>query len=657
MAFREPHTQLGTDFSTRWTWLEPVYNIGTVRFPQLGRAVAIFLAAAISLYLYVFVTEHLYYPNDAVSLNEMTISVPEGDRAAEMSSNGYGMNYFYRGGQTLNVSGNIAGQISDYEAPAILVPRARRALNVTLNGVELVPTTSRSTVYNYGTFRPHFFPISPEAIAAGTTDRQILDISVRAVHTQPFLEFPNLGERDALARNLGWRAFFGFTVMSAGVVVSLISAMIGFALAIWRRDRWLWASFGGLMLSWGAIDLIYAGGLSASDSDMKRITFSLANYFLIILSMSFVNEATHGYRWMRRILMPFLLAIAVLKVLPMMLIGGEAFTYVTISMDLIAAAAVLWMLWQIFSYIAQGSRISMVSSFIFVIAIFAVIADICTAISPDIALAIWPQTGMSIHAGSAMAILVALSVIANFARTFFQAQDMLTNANATLTRELAARESEIRQVYAERAQQQREATLLDERKRIMRDMHDGIGGKLLSISLRARSGDLDKETLSSELDESLQQLRLIVDSMDTADGELDIALGALRGRIEPPLQAAGIKLSWRVEELGEDTHYGPREVLSVYRMIQETVTNAIRHSGADHLSVSAKREGEDILLQIEDNGTGMVDSAHPGNGLSNISDRARGLGGEVDFSERADGTSGLSVNIRLPRDPDHDPNN
>jgi len=657
MALREPPTPLSTGFSKRWTWLEPVYNIGTTRFPQLGRAVTVFLAASITLYLYVFITENLYKPNDAISLNELSISVPEGDRPALPSSNGYGMNYFYRGGKSMTASGNIAEHISQYETPAILVPRARRALHVSLNGVELTPTTSRSTIYNYATFRPHFFPIPSNAIAEGTSGQQILEINLHSVQSQPFLEFPVLGERDALAGNLTWRSFFGFTLMSAGVVVSLICALIGFVLAVWRRDRWLWASFAGLMLSWAAIDLIYAGGLSSYHPNVKRIIFSLANYLLIIMSMSFVNEATHGFGWMRKILVPFLLAIAVFKALPMIVIGGGAFTYVTFSMDIVAGAAVLWMLWQIFSYISQGSEISSVSSFIFVLAILAVVADICTAISPDIALAIWPETGMSLHAGSAFSIIVALSVIANLARTFFQAQDMLTNANANLSRELAEREAEIRHVYHQREQEQREITLLEERKRIMRDMHDGIGGKLLSISLRARSGGLDKETLSYELDESLQQLRLIVDSMDTADGELDVALGALRGRIEPPLQAAGIDLEWRVDDLGDDTHYGPREVLSVYRMIQETVSNAIRHSQASKLSIAATREDDEIVIRVVDNGIGIAADAHRGNGLSNIVDRTAGLGGDVQIGARTDGKSGLSVDIRLPSDPDHDPNN
>jgi signal transduction histidine kinase len=87
---------------------------------------------------------------------------------------------------------------------------------------------------------------------------------------------------------------------------------------------------------------------------------------------------------------------------------------------------------------------------------------------------------------------------------------------------------------------ERAAMLLEERSRIMRDMHDGIGGQLLGLILQARSRKLSDEKLVSGLEQSLDDLRLVVDSLEQGEGSLTGALGAFRARIEPRCEAAGV---------------------------------------------------------------------------------------------------------------------
>ena len=187
--------------------------------------------------------------------------------------------------------------------------------------------------------------------------------------------------------------------------------------------------------------------------------------------------------------------------------------------------------------------------------------------------------------------------------------------------------------------------ILRERQRIMEDVHDGFGGRLLSMLLKAEEGDLNNETLKAGLRGSLQDLRLIVDSMDTADGELSLALGALRGRIESELSTAKIGLDWRVD-LGEyDLRIGSKETLSIFRMVQETVTNAIHHSNATLVRVGIQRDdSHQLSLLISDDGVGTNAHFCPGRGLKNIKSRARELGGEARFC----GASGFKVSIEIP---------
>lgn len=221
-----------------------------------------------------------------------------------------------------------------------------------------------------------------------------------------------------------------------------------------------------------------------------------------------------------------------------------------------------------------------------------------------------------------------------------------------LSRIITSQREEIEATALALQQQVRRSAVLEERQRLSRDMHDGIGGQLMSLLARVRSRGISPDQLEGELSSGLSELRLMVDSLDASDGSIADALGVLRSRIRTQTDAAGIALDWSqsgdLNVVAED----PRWILNLNRMIQEAATNAVRHAGGDRLKVDIETTGDrHITLTVEDNGVGFdKNRVSPGRGLTNLAFRAAQLGGRLDI-ERGPSGQGTIVQavVALPR--------
>jgi signal transduction histidine kinase len=207
------------------------------------------------------------------------------------------------------------------------------------------------------------------------------------------------------------------------------------------------------------------------------------------------------------------------------------------------------------------------------------------------------------------------------------------------TRELEQRHRQIRSLERERA-------LADERERLMRDMHDGAGGHLVSSMALLRAKGIDDPDVMSALAEALTDLRLMIDSLDPVDDDLNAVLGMLRDRMQAPLAASGLETSWHLERLPPFAELGPAHVLHILRILQEALTNVIRHAGARHVDVSATYDADAELVRIcvSDDGRGL-DRTRRGRGISNMERRAKQLGGRLELHSGAQGTR---VCLELP---------
>jgi signal transduction histidine kinase len=190
--------------------------------------------------------------------------------------------------------------------------------------------------------------------------------------------------------------------------------------------------------------------------------------------------------------------------------------------------------------------------------------------------------------------------------------------------------------------------ILEERKRIMRDMHDGMGSQLMSALSYIESGQTTVNEVATILRESIDDIRLTIDSLEPTSGDLLSMLGNFRYRMQPRLKAAGIALEWNIQDIPSMTSTTPTYVLNVLRIVQEASTNILKHARASKVEVETGTivSGKEIFIRIADNGRGFVDP-QIGNGFKNMRDRAQRLGGKVDIQSTNFGTV---VSLVLPVD-------
>lgn len=179
-----------------------------------------------------------------------------------------------------------------------------------------------------------------------------------------------------------------------------------------------------------------------------------------------------------------------------------------------------------------------------------------------------------------------------------------------------------------------------ERQRILGDMHDGVGSQLIGLMIQVRAKKIDDDRLLASLGACLDDLKLIVDSLDPGDGSADVALAELRARVGPRFEAAGIDLTWT--QVGQRLDLPAERLLQLLRALQEMTSNALRHSGARRVQVSLATSRDDpgqYIIEVCDDGIGF-DPAHrrSGRGLASLHQRARRLGGSVSFDDARPGT-------------------
>lgn len=197
-----------------------------------------------------------------------------------------------------------------------------------------------------------------------------------------------------------------------------------------------------------------------------------------------------------------------------------------------------------------------------------------------------------------------------------------------------------------------------ERKRLAKELHDGLGGMLSNLKL-ALSPPEEGAKLGTEGQESI--LPHALDMADRASEELRrIAHNMM------PQSLAKFGLITALEDLCDDINFaGTMEVtfqhfnvddsqvaainLAVYRLVQELLNNVVKHAEATEVTVQLSQNATTLLVTVEDNGKGFdleKAMAEKGHGLSNLQSRVEALTGELEIDTRPD--EGTSVQIQLP---------
>ena len=194
----------------------------------------------------------------------------------------------------------------------------------------------------------------------------------------------------------------------------------------------------------------------------------------------------------------------------------------------------------------------------------------------------------------------------------------------------------------------------EERRRLRRDLHDGIGPALAGLTLKAEtarallppgsdSASRQLHDLSEEIRRTVVDVRRLVEGLrPPALDELGLA-GACAQAVERLTAGSGLAAS---VQASDDLPALPAAVeVAAYRIVVEAVTNTVRHARARRCRVSIACIPAGLAIEVTDDGTGPAASGHHGHGLAIMRERAEELGGTVTVR---DASPGVTIQARLP---------
>lgn len=215
--------------------------------------------------------------------------------------------------------------------------------------------------------------------------------------------------------------------------------------------------------------------------------------------------------------------------------------------------------------------------------------------------------------------------------------------NDQLEQRVAEKHQELDQNFAQIQSMLKEQAMLEERERIYEDLHDDVGAKLLTLVYRAQTPNNAEIARSA-----LQDLRDVVSYTGTEKIELVDAMADFRVECEQRLSDVGISLRWLNEMADSRLQLTQPQALNWGRILREATSNIIRHAQAQQVEVSLKVVDDKMLLEISDDGIGLIEKESPasGRGLANIRKRTSLLNAELAFINRV--PRGLSLQIKIP---------
>lgn len=223
----------------------------------------------------------------------------------------------------------------------------------------------------------------------------------------------------------------------------------------------------------------------------------------------------------------------------------------------------------------------------------------------------------------------------------------------SVARELEARKRDLTIEYELNSRLASERAQMVEREKLIQDLHDGMGLQLNSLLGLVEKGDASPGDVQTEVRNSIEQLRTLVDGSETFDGTLAELMGHFRYRIDTRLRRQGIVLNWSGAVGNAPARVRPSAAISLQRLVFELCTNVIKHASASQVSFTAvvvddAHEGGSVLrICFQDNGKAVpMATAVSGTGQRSILRRVTELDGTHEVVSAAGG--GLTHRLTFP---------
>jgi signal transduction histidine kinase len=535
------------------------------------------------------------------------------------------------------------GTAAGAEPLAVYVPSVERNVEVFLNGTKVGDGGRLATPVERNRHRPLFFIVPSGLLREGANSLRLRVVS--ETHDPAFIQAAYFGPRHELETAYRWQ--YGFKVTSMQVIVATILLLELFIAGLWlhRRRETVYAWFAAGLLFWAVYNLNYALPRWPVTAPAWPAVHHCALGAFLYCMIVFV----HRLVGMRPARLERLLSWLTLLSSGALLLGAwtlepdRLWALINTGYRAIAQALGLYLLVRLFA-LARRERTTVLywlGSVTLLSFSFGVHDSLRQLGLLD------PTVPNLMQYGALAALLVfGYLLLERFAVALHQSEEL----NLALDHKVQEKTRALAEQHERTRALEREMVLAEERERLMRDMHDGTGGQLVSLLSLVRAGHRDPRLLEQAVSECLNDLRLMIDSMDTAGEDLAVGLGTFRARVDPRLRAAGLQVTWDTQAVPAGLRLGPECVLHSFRILQEAIQNVIKHAGARRLRVEAWMEGPPggVRLAVQDDGMGIPAVPVQGRGLRNMQRRAARIGGLLAVEATQPGTR-VTLFIPPPR--------
>lgn len=432
--------------------------------------------------------------------------------------------------------------------------------------------------------------------------------------TLPLLLCPAAAEAQAPSTGLYWAATLHAWVAA---MLALMATVVGLVSGLHPRERP--ASFlVGMMLCW----VVLRAAAAPSAAGLRPLLMTL----LVLCGVQYLLRQMN---WKRSWIDHALLIQCLVVPASLLLTGGQVGVlgvvwHAVLSLELVAAMG--WALWLRRRRLQSGADETQARDFglmavLLLPTMAALLAEMLLAATSE---SLWwsasPWLGLMLPL---LMLALGLQLVTGVAQARVDAE----NRVAAVEQRMAERIAEVERSHSQLAEQKLEQVTERERKRIAADLHDDLGAKLLTIVHTSES-----DRISTLAREALEEMRLSVRGLTGKPVHLIDALGDWRAEVVSRLGQANILAEWKSPAEDIEHTFQARSYVQTTRILRESVSNIIKHSGATHATISSAIQDGDFILTIQDNGQGIPSELDGrldrGHGMASMKSRAKQMHGQ-----------------------------
>ncbi|MFG6442910.1 sensor histidine kinase [Roseateles sp. LKC17W] len=400
-------------------------------------------------------------------------------------------------------------------------------------------------------------------------------------------------------------------------MLALMATVVGLVAGLHHRERA--ANFlVGMMLSW--VVLRAAGAPAAA---------GLRPLLMTLLVLCGVQYLLRQMNWKRSWIDHALLIQCLIVPASLLLTGGRvgilpAIWNVVLTLELVTAMG--WALWLRRLRLKVDPDDGLQREFRLMVLLLlptmlALLGELALApLSESLWLTASPWLSLALPV---LMLALGLQVVNHVAHARVEAEKRTTAIEQRMNERIA----EVERSHSQLAEQKLEQVTERERKRIAADLHDDLGAKLLTIVHTSES-----DRISTLAREALEEMRLSVRGLTGKPVHLIDALGDWRAEVVSRLGQANILAEWKSPAEDIEHTFQARSYVQTTRILRESVSNIIKHSGATNATISSAVQDGDFILTIQDNGQGIPTELDGrldrGHGMASMKSRAKQMHGQ-----------------------------